>query len=244
MLARGDKIQMKKKAVFFDLYGTLINIRTDESDISTYEILSRYLAYHSVFIPPDILKKIYFEKVQQHISQSRESFPEVDVYKIFFDIMHSFGNKKYSQNAVVDISMLFRSLTIRRFEAFDGIYDVLAEICRKYKTALISDAQWVFTEPEIEILGIDRFFKYRVFSSRYGYKKPDKRLFNIAMKKIEVKAEDSIYIGDNPVRDLVGSKMAGMKFLLFRSDCKTYNGFQADGCFNEYHELEYLLTSI
>lgn len=235
---------MKKKAVFFDLYGTLINIRTDESDISTYEILSRYLAYHSVFISPDILKKIYFEKVQQHISQSKESFPEVDVYKIFFDIMHSFGNKKYSQNAVVDISMLFRSLTIRRFEAFDGIYDVLAEICRKYKTALISDAQWVFTEPEIEILGIDRFFKYRIFSSRYGYKKPDKRLFDIAMKKLEVKAEDSIYIGDNPVRDLVGSKMAGMKFLLFRTDCKTYNGFQADGCFNEYHELEYLLTSI
>lgn len=240
----GDKIWMKNKAVLFDLYGTLINIRTDESDLSIYEILSRYLTYHFIFISPEILKKTYFEKIQQHLSQSKESFPEVDVYKIFFDIMHSFGNKKYSQNTIIDISMLFRSLTIRRFEPFDGIYDVLPEIYRKNKTALISDAQWVFAESEIKILGIDRFFKYRIFSSKYGFKKPDKRLFNIAMKKLGVRPEDSIYIGNNLARDLVGAKMAGMKFLLFRGECKTYNGFQPDGCFNEYHELENLLSAI
>lgn len=235
---------MKKKAVFFDLYGTLINIRTDESDMSTYEALSRYLSYHFVFIQPDLLKKTYFEMVRQHKIQSMEPFPEVDVYKIFFDIMHTFGKKKYSQNAVVDIAMLFRSLTIRNFGAFEGIYDVLEEICRKYKTALISDAQWVFTEPEMEMLGINHFFKYRILSSRYGFKKPDKRLFNIAMKQLGVKPEDSFYIGDNPAKDLVGAKMSGMKFLLFRTDCKSYNGFQADKCFNEYHELEHLLMEI
>ncbi len=235
---------MKNKAVFFDLYGTLINIKTDEGDMSTYEALSRYLSYHFVFISSESLKKIYFEKVQQHLVQSREPFPEVDVYKIFFDIMHSYGTKKYSKNIVIDISMLFRSLTIRRFEAFEGIYDVLGEISHKYKTALISDAQWVFTEPEMAILGIDRFFKCRLFSSRYGFKKPDKRLFNIAMKKTGVRPEESIYIGDNPIRDMVGSKMAGMKFLLFRGDCRSYNGLEADGCFYNYYELINLLKTI
>ncbi len=235
---------MANKAVFFDLYGTLINIRTDEGDINTYEILSRYLGYHFVFISPEILRKTYFEKVQQHLSQSKEPFPEVDVYKIFFDIMHSFGVKRYAQNTVIDVSMLFRSLTIRRFEPFNGIYDVLGEICRKYKTALISDAQWVFTESEIKMLGIDHFFKYRIFSSRYGYKKPDKRLFNMAMKKLGVKPEEAVYIGDNPTRDLVGAKMSGMKCLLFRTECKNYNGFEADECFNDYYQLEDLLMRI
>lgn len=235
---------MKKKAVFFDLYGTLINIRTDEDDIKTYEILSGYLRYHSIFISPELLRKTYFDKVQEHMGQKGETFPEVDVYRIFFDIMHSFGAKKYSKNTVIDISMLFRSLTIRKFEAFEGIYEALEDISRKYKTALISDAQWVFTESEIAMLGIDRFFKYCIFSSRYGFKKPDKRLFNIAMKKIGAKPEESIYIGDNPGKDMVGAKTAGMKFLLFRANSNTYNGFEADGCFNNYSELRNLIESI
>lgn len=235
---------MTIKAVLFDLYGTLINIRTDEGDITTYEILSRYLKYHSVFISPEFLKKTYFEMVQQYLSKSKEPYPEVDVYKIFFDIMHTYGRKKYPSSVVIDVSMLFRSLTIRKFEPFDDIYDVLDLISRKYKIALISDAQWVFTEPEIKMLGLERFFKYRFLSSRYGYKKPDKRLFYTAMKKLDIEPDEAVYIGDNPSRDLVGAKSSGMKFLLFKNDCKSYNGFEADGCFYEYKQLRDLLTKI
>lgn len=244
MSAMGVKVLIKNKAVFFDLYGTLIDIRTDEHDFSTYEVLSRYLSYHSVFISSNELKNAYFERINQQLTQSNETFPEVDIYSIFFDIMHTYGKDKYTNKTVIDVSMLYRSLTIRRFEPFEGIYENLAEICNNYKTALISDAQWVFTEPEIKILGIDRFLKYRFFSSRYGYKKPDERLFKIAMKKLDVKPENSLYIGDNPSRDLVGAKNAGMKFLLFRTNCKNYNGYEADGCFNEYHELKRLLSQL
>ena len=35
-----------KKAVVFDLYGTLIDIRTDEDDPWVYQTLSRFLSYH------------------------------------------------------------------------------------------------------------------------------------------------------------------------------------------------------
>lgn len=235
---------MAIKAVLFDLYGTLINIRTDEADITTYEILSRYLKYHLVFISPDQLKNTYFEMVRRYLSQNKEPYPEVDVYKVFFDIMHSFGRERYPSKVVTDVSMLFRSLTIRRFEPFEDIYDVLSLICKKFKTALISDAQWVFTEPEIKMLGLERFFKYRFLSSKYGYKKPDKRLFYIAMKKLGIRPDEAVYIGDNPSRDLVGAKSSGMKFLLFRNDCKAYNGYEADGCFYEYKQLEDLITKI
>ncbi|MCX7913138.1 MAG: HAD family hydrolase [Thermodesulfovibrionales bacterium] len=235
---------MKNKAVLFDLYGTLINIKTDEGDIGTYEILSRYLKYHLVYISADALRKTYFEAVQQHLSQSKEPFPEVDVYKVFFDIMHSFGKKKYPSSTVIDVSMLFRSLTIRRFEPFEGIFEVLDEVSKQYKTALVSDAQWVFTKAEIKMLGLERFFRHIILSSKYGFKKPDKRLFNIALKKLGIRSEEAVYIGDNPARDLVGAKMVGMKFLLFRNDCKSYNGFEADGFFYDYKHLMDLLTGI
>lgn len=226
-----------KKVIFFDLYGTLIDIKTDENELWVYETISRYISYHLVAISGDELKKAYFEGIRQHLSQSKEIYPDVDVYRIFSDIMHKYGKKRYSKNIVIDIAMLFRSLTIRHFGVFAGLYDVLYLLSKSYEIAIISDAQWVFAEPEIAMLGLDQFFKLRILSSRFGFKKPDTRLFKIAMEELNVTSKESVYIGDNPFKDLVGAKKAGMEFILFRSECREYNGFQADRCFYDYSEL-------
>lgn len=233
-----------KKGLFFDLYGTLIDIRTDENGLWVYETLSRYLSYHSVAIPAQELKERYFSEIQKHFTRSSEIYPEVDVFDIFHTIMHQYSNKRYSKNVVIDIAMLFRSLTINRFGAFKGLYDVLDSLCGNYKTAIISDAQWVFAEPEMAVLGLDQFFKIRILSSHFGFKKPDTRLFQYAMERLKVQPEVAVYIGDNPQKDLVGAKNAGMKCILFRSEYKPYNGFQPDRCFNDYSELETIIRDI
>ena len=225
------------KGIFFDLYGTLIDILTDENDPWVYSTLSRYLSYHDVKIPPKELKKTYFEDIQSQLKQSNETRPEVDVYKIFSNMMHRYGNKTYSKSAIVDTAVLFRSLTMRRFEVFQGVYEVLESLLEKYELSLISDAQWVFTEPEMAMLGLTRFFKFRILSSRFGFKKPDGRLFDMAMKKLMINPKESVYIGDNPQKDLVGAKKAGMTFILFRSEFKPCNDFQPDRHFNDYSEL-------
>ena len=226
-----------KKGIFFDLYGTLIDILTDEVDPWVYSTLSRYLSYRDIKIAPKELKKTYFEDIQSQLKQSNETYPEVDIYKIFSNMMHRYGNKKYSKSAIVDTAVLFRSLTMRRFEVFLGVYEVLSSLLEKYKLALVSDAQWTFTEPEMAMLGLTRFFKFRILSSRFGFKKPDGRLFDMAMKKLMIKPEESVYIGDNPQKDLVGAKKAGMTFILFRSGYKPDNDFQPDRHFNDYSEL-------
>jgi len=232
------------KGIFFDLYGTLIDILTDENDPWVYSTLSRYLSYHDVKIPPKELKKTYFEDIQSQLKQSNETRPEVDVYKIFSNMMHRYGNKTYSKPAIVDTAVLFRSLTMRRFEVFQGVYEVLESLLEKYELSLISDAQWVFTEPEMAMLGLTPYFKFRILSSRFGFKKPDVRLFDMAMKKLMINPEESVYIGDNPQKDLVGAKKAGMTFILFRSEFKPCNDFQPDWHFNDYSELLKILEEM
>ena len=162
-----------KKGILFDLYGTLIDISTDEYDPWVYSTLSRYLSYRDIKIAPKELKKTYFEDIQSQLKQSNESYPEADVYKTFSNVMCRYGKKEYSTSAIVDTAVLFRSLTMRRFEAFQGVNEVLASLRGKYEVAIISDAQWVFTEPEMAMLGLTPFFKCRVLSSRFGFKKPD-----------------------------------------------------------------------
>ncbi len=233
-----------KKAVLFDLYGTLIDIRTDEHDPYVYTMLSRYLGYHAVDIAADEMKRSYFEGIQQCIDESKEIHPEVDVYKIFFNMMNKYGKKRSSKGIVIDVATLFRSLTMRQFGVFEGVYDVLVALSAQYKTAIISDAQWLYAEPEIAKLGLDQFFEVRILSSRFGFKKPDPRLFRAAMEKIGVSPEDCIYVGDNPCKDMGGAKRVGMKFILFRSECREYNGHEPDRCFHDYADFMKILSGL
>ena len=232
------------KAIFFDLYGTLIDIRTDEQDPWVYAILSRYLQYHLVQVGAEELKEVYFGEIEQQFRKSREVYPEVDVYKIFSIIMNKYGNGWYPKSVIVDTVMLFRSLTIRQFGLFPHLFETLIQLEGEYKIAIISDAQWVFAEPEMEMLSLDRFFQHKVLSSHYGYKKPDVRLFQTAMKKLRVKPEESLYIGDNLRKDLVGAKKTGMRFIYFGQEIQEYNGFKPDGVFSDYSELGRVIASL
>ncbi|MFZ5997428.1 MAG: HAD family hydrolase [Nitrospirota bacterium] len=233
-----------KKAVLFDLYGTLIDILTDEGDVSVYETLSRYLRYHMVDIAPWQLKEEYFGGIKRSLRQSSEAYPEVDVAAVFSDIMQRYGNRSSTEDRIADVAMLFRSLTIRRFGVFPGLYDALAALSKNYKLALISDAQWVFAEPEIAMLGLDCFFETRILSSRLGYKKPDERLFLQAVEQLGVAPAESVYIGDTPSKDLVGAKRAGMQCIVFRTACSDFEGYVPDRCFDDYDELEKIIEEM
>lgn len=233
-----------KKGIFFDLYGTLIDIDTDEYDLRVYSTLSQYLAYHLVSISPEKLKETYFQEIRFYLSQSKETYPEVDLYKVFSDIMHQYGKRKYPRQVIVYTGMLFRSLTIRRLNVFGGLYDVLATLMENTEVAIISDAQWIFSQSEMEMFGLSRFMKFSILSSQFGFKKPDVRLFEMAMKRVSVKPEESVYIGDSPGKDLVGAKKAGMKFILFRPEGKACNDFQPDSSFSDYSELIKILQKI
>lgn len=229
------------RAVFFDLYCTLIDIRTEEGDHEVYSALSRYLKYHGVNVPPDDLEGAFFSLVERQLKKSRERHAEVDVYKVFGEIMDRYGTGPYARQAVVDAAMLFRSLTMRRFGLFPQVAETLAHLKERYHVGLISDAQWVFTEPEMRMLGLDRFFEVTLLSSRFGYKKPDTRLFREAMRRVGVKPEESVYIGDNPPKDMVGSKSVGMKFILFQSEWREFEGFAPDAWMGHYADLPGIL---
>ena len=239
---------MKKGAVLFDLYGTLIDIETDEGDPAVFAALSRYLSYRGVKIGPEDLKAVYFGEIGLRLGSSEEKNPEVDVFEIFAEIMRRHGANEYDRQNVLSAVVLFRSLAMRRFGLFPGALGALEEISRTYRTALVSDAQWAFAEPEMEMLGLKNkdkdFFQARIISSRLGFKKPDPRPFRIAIKEIGASIEECVYIGDSPERDLWGAAAAGMRCVLFRKPAGPYGGMSAEASFYSYEELYPILTRL
>ena len=49
-----------------------------------------------------------------------------------------------------------------------------------------------------------------VVSDDIGIWKPDARIFEYAMKKLGVTAQESLFVGDHPVNDIQGALGAGM----------------------------------
>lgn len=66
----------------------------------------------------------------------------------------------------------------------------------------------------LERLGILTFFDVTVFSDEVGCRKPDKRIFDLAMHGLDTEPSNTVHIGDNPEADVWGAKQAGMRAVL------------------------------
>lgn len=58
--------------------------------------------------------------------------------------------------------------------------------------------------------GITGYFNGVITSARAGFKKPDKRIFEFALKENGFSAEQSVMIGDNLLTDIAGARNAGI----------------------------------
>ena len=66
-------------------------------------------------------------------------------------------------------------------------------------------------------LGINQFFDAVLVSDENGWRKPHKRIFLEALRKLQVTAEEAVFIGDSPVEDIKGAKEIGMKTVFVSS---------------------------
>lgn len=67
-----------------------------------------------------------------------------------------------------------------------------------------------------EEAGIRRHFSAAIDSVDVGCVKPDPRIFEAALDALGARAEDAIFVGDSPGRDMAGARALGMKHVLLR----------------------------
>jgi len=203
----------KIKGMIFDLYGTLIDIQTDENDFYTYNTVSKWLQYKGVKIDPEILKSEYHSKIKDRIEVSKEQYPEIRVEEIFAEIC--------SENAIwksdttylgIETSKVFRSASLRRMRPFQESLKILKKYTNIPK-CLVSNGQRVFSEKELRFLGLYEFFDHVIFSSDIRYKKPDHRIFNIALDRLDLKPGEVLSIGDTVENDIIVPQEIGMEAL-------------------------------
>jgi len=209
----------KIRAVVFDCYSTLIDIKTNEHKEEIFHYLSLYLQYYGAKIDAVKLKSTIDLEREQYLRSKDEAYPEIDLEIIFGNILKREGlNNPFLTESCCK---LFRVLSREQFQLFPDSLPVLEEMKKGgYPIAVVSDAQKVFCLEEGEILGISHYFKRIFLSTHFGFRKPDPRFFTIACTVLNVPQAEAVYIGNDPETDVKGAKQSGMQTILLDRDSK------------------------
>lgn len=97
-----------------------------------------------------------------------------------------------------------------------GTVDTIVELDRRgYKLGIIANT---ITETEIPDWMIEdkvaKYFKAVLLSSKVRIRKPDPAIYMLACRAINSKPETCAYIGDNPSRDVEGTRKAGFGMMV------------------------------
>ena len=228
------------KGLLFDLNGTVTDIYTSECDDQIYRTLSNFLDYYRIRISPQTLCDEYFSLLRQQKKESKEQFPEFDVLKLFSDLLNKYKTEESLFVPPETAAIVFRAAGRYKLIPYDGVVSTLQTLSERYPLAAVSDGQAVWALPELHAVGLDRFFQFTVISSDFGFRKPDRRMYETALQKMNLPPEKVIFVGNDMYRDIYGAHELGMKTVFFRSNQGEQNFCGANADYVIYHFSELL----
>lgn len=112
-----------------------------------------------------------------------------------------------------------------------GVKDTLIELDRRgYSMGIIANT---ITETEIPDWLVEdrvaRYFKSVILSSKVRVRKPDPFIYQLAARSIGKPPENCAYIGDNPIRDVPGTRAAGYGMMILIDEPDTIRNEPQDG---------------
>lgn len=101
---------------------------------------------------------------------------------------------------------------------FDGMVDTLHDLrSRGLRLGIITNGETQFQSRHVGALGLEQLVDVVLVSQSEGLRKPDAVLFHRAAERLNVQPAECLFVGDNPVADILGAHAAGMKTAWFRS---------------------------
>lgn len=203
------------KNYVFDLYGTLIDIETDEDMAQLWEKIAVMYRYKGAEYSGEELKAEYKKLVDKEKAKVRKKYPEFteieikleNVFKKLFTQKGVKINKAYLQT----IASSFRAFSTTKIELYDNVISTLKALKEKGKRVyLLSNAQRIFTENELNMFGLTECFDGMFISSDCLCSKPDVHYYEALINEYNLDKTETVMVGNDAVSDIQGAKNAGI----------------------------------
>ena len=216
---------MDIRAVVFDANGTLVRILTEDGAEEIFRAAGHFLTYQGIDLCREQVRDLYFRIMSEQQHASPEEHPEFDAAGIWRTIIetHQTAFTRALPAAKLEQMPLFlaemcRGISRHRLSLYPHVRRVLDALRGRYPLALVTDAQSTYAHGELHRVGLLGYFDPIVVSGDHGYRKPDRRLFQLALDGMAVAAENALYVGNDMYRDIFGAREAGLKTVMFDSD--------------------------
>ena len=203
------------KNFLFDLYGTLIDIRTDEESDGFWEKVARLLC-----APDGAEVKRAYASLCRSAAEKLPEGGEIDLLAVFSALLGRFaGQGCIFLGDAAAFAHAFRDASMHKLRLFEGVEELIRGIhVRGGRAYLLSNAQACFTRRELDMTGIAHAFDGILLSSEAGFKKPSPVLFSMAFDAFSLCPEESIYVGNDLRDDVGGAHAAGLKCVYIETE--------------------------
>lgn len=226
---------MKYRNYIFDLYGTLLDIKTDENQKKLWDCMRDMYACYGADYTSEQLRDSYHylckaEALKMKNAMHKENV-EIDIGAVFVRLLLEAPKRhpgEYEPDAwssedvrrwSFHTAVMFRTLSRRYCRPFKNTLDTLDQIkkqgCRIF---LVSNAQRYFTIPEIEQCGLKEYFDAIYISSDHRIKKPDPAFMEQPIKEYHLKKSKCVYIGNDFNDDIQCAMDAGIDSMFLNTD--------------------------
>ena len=214
------------KAVLFDLGGTLIHFGVlDRKALFRRAVMRTYKRWSGCSDRMPDLRRYY----RHHWYAIHWGFLKGRLLNREIDVMYLLkrASRKLWLISPEPEDVHFRRLVLDWYEPLGrtvylepGTHEVLAELSRHYKLGIVSNSfiPSFVLDGHLEELGLLAYFSSRVYSCDVGYRKPDRRIFELGMERVGSAADGTIFVGDLLKTDVQGAERTGMRAIWKRSD--------------------------
>lgn len=206
------------KNYIFDLYGTLIDINTNEWDMDLWDKMAILYGYKGAVYTGEEINKAYGrlveeEKARVHKKHRDYKVIDIKIEKVFKKLFDEKG-VKVTKAEVLNIAAAFRCYSTVYIKLYDGVTDLLESLKAKGKNIyLLSNAQRSFTANELKMFDLEKYFDGIVISSDEECSKPDVNYFKILFDRYGLKKQESVMIGNDYISDISGAADFGIDSL-------------------------------
>ncbi len=190
----------KPRLVTFDAFGTLFKL----DEVASRDVMEDIIGATGLRMTPDELGRIWWDKSYQVATEGR-----------FVTVMEA------TREA---LSLLFRDVGIQAdADAYTrrllqlwmgtGAYAEVPEALKSlegFTLGVISNIDNDLLEVLLESSDFGDIFALIVTSEDVRAYKPDRRIFEAALRKAGCRPEEALHVGDSPVDDVLGPKRMGM----------------------------------